>query len=201
MDLKRVRVAALCGGAVLLGGCPPPDGYVESTPPPEYSANSSGPSLAPADDPEPPRPPAEKPLEEEVLLEAQVDHDPPTTILDRAAADRLLSNSGVTLQWIGWEERGEMRASMIGETMWLSGGQGGKDDPRGGLWVSGRVVTIAADHFILDGHISIQNAPDQGRSCHLKKYMRFAITQNRKYWRLREFEWCDGLTDYIDIYF
>ena len=24
---------------------------------------------------------------------------------------------------------------------------------------------------------------------------------NRRYWRMREFEWCDRLTDYIDIYF
>jgi hypothetical protein len=40
-----------------------------------------------------------------------------------------------------------------------------------------------------------------GRRCEQTGEWRFAVTQNRKYWRLRQFEWCDYLTDYIDIYF
>ena len=31
--------------------------------------------------------------------------------------------------------------------------------------------------------------------------MTFRVTQNRKYWRLQQMEVCDGLTDYVDIYF
>jgi len=27
------------------------------------------------------------------------------------------------------------------------------------------------------------------------------VTQNRRYWRIRTFEWCDDLTDYVDVYF
>ncbi len=43
--------------------------------------------------------------------------------------------------------------------------------------------------------------PDAGRRCEANKAWRFAVTQNRPWWRLREFEWSDGLTDYVDIYF
>ena len=49
--------------------------------------------------------------------------------------------------------------------------------------------------------IRIADAPDPGRMCEATKSWHFAVTQNRRYYRLREFEWCDGLTDYIDIYF
>ena len=41
----------------------------------------------------------------------------------------------------------------------------------------------------------------QSRICEKTKDWHFAITQGRPYYRLREFEWCDGLTDYIDLYF
>jgi hypothetical protein len=33
------------------------------------------------------------------------------------------------------------------------------------------------------------------------KAWHFAVMQNRPYWRLREFDWCEDLTDYVDIYF
>ncbi len=49
--------------------------------------------------------------------------------------------------------------------------------------------------------LHILDAPDQGRACEADKSWHFAITQQRLYFRLREFEWCDRLTDYIDIYF
>jgi hypothetical protein len=29
----------------------------------------------------------------------------------------------------------------------------------------------------------------------------FRITGRRRYWRLQQMEQCDGLTDYVDIYF
>ena len=69
------------------------------------------------------------------------------------------------------------------------------------LLVEGRIVEIGEGYFTLDGVVSISNAPDAGRECRADKTWHFAITRNRKYYRLREFEWCDGLTDYVDIYF
>ncbi|MDN3646500.1 hypothetical protein QWY75_09855 [Pontixanthobacter aestiaquae] len=112
---------------------------------------------------------------------------------------RLRANSGITLQWIGWDYRGQMMLREQGDTVHLSGGQ--IDQSGGGtLWLDGEVVSSGDEHFIFEGLIRIANTPDDGRICQDTKRWRFAITQNRKYYRLREFEWCDGLTDYIDIY-
>lgn len=131
--------------------------------------------------------------------EAEVPSEP-TRILDRAAAERLFGNSGITLQWIGWEERGRVWIA-VDETgnWWLSAMQ--KSDGNGELELEGRISEIGADYFIFDGEITIYGSPDADRFCDANKQWRFAITQNRKYWRLRELEWCDRLTDYIDIYF
>ncbi|GAA4642879.1 hypothetical protein GCM10023115_08390 [Pontixanthobacter gangjinensis] len=86
-----------------------------------------------------------------------------------------------------------------GET-YLSGGQIEANGP-GTLWIDGKIVEAGDDYCIFEGLIRIANAPDAGRICEMKMKWRFAMTQNRKYYRLREFERCDGLTDYIDIYF
>ncbi len=114
--------------------------------------------------------------------------------------ERLTNNSGITLQWISWDHRGVVMAREAGGTMHLTGGQ---VDPNGAgsLWLDGEVIDAGDDYFTFEGLIRIANTPDKGRICQDTKRWHFAITQNRKYYRLREFEWCDGLTDYIDIYF
>ncbi|MCR2832695.1 hypothetical protein [Parerythrobacter lacustris] len=125
----------------------------------------------------------------------------PAKGLDPVTMERLQNNRGITLQWIGWDQRGIalVRRGADG-TVRLSGGQ---IDPKGAgtLWLDGKVIEAGPDYFVFDGLIRIAETPDEGRVCEAKKRWHFAITQNRKYYRLREFEWCDGLTDYIDIYF
>lgn len=123
-----------------------------------------------------------------------------TRVLDQAAAERLLAAKGITLQWIGWNQRGSVNVRRDGDSILLTGAQAAPDGP-GRLFVDGRVTEIGSDYFILDGEIRITDTPDAGRNCGKDKQWRFAITQERPYWRLREFEWCDGLTDYVDIYF
>lgn len=123
-----------------------------------------------------------------------------TRILDQVQADRLLAAKGITLQWIGWNQRGSVNVRRDGDTILLTGAQAAPDGP-GRLFVDGRVTEIGADYFIFDGEVRISDTPDAGRQCSMDKEWRFAITQERPYWRLREFEWCDGLTDYVDIYF
>lgn len=126
----------------------------------------------------------------------------PTKVENRAALEKLLGNSGMTLQWLSWNssDRGAVDASWQGEALFLKGEQRAVDGT-GRVSVEGRVVRVAASEFILDGTIIIEDTPDAGRRCEKSGEWRFAITQNRKYWRLRQFEWCDYLTDYIDIYF
>ena len=82
----------------------------------------------------------------------------------------------------------------------LSGEQAAHDGP-GRLSVEGVVTEIGAGYFLFDGRVTITDTPDAGRRCSEDKLWRFGVTQGREYWRLREFEWCDGLTDYVDIYF
>lgn len=127
---------------------------------------------------------------------------PPTKVENRAALERLLGSSGISLQWISWtsKERGPVDFRWSGKTLFLKAEQRARGGP-GLVSVEGRIVRIAKNEFILNGTIIIDDTPDAGRRCEKTGDWRFAITQNRKYWRLREFEWCDGLTDYIDIYF
>lgn len=127
---------------------------------------------------------------------------PPATIVnDQSALEKLLGNTGVTVQWLSWTEgRGTLNASWRGKTVVLKGGQIQKGGT-GKLNLDGIVVRIDKDSFIFRGTITMIDTPDNGRKCAKNGDSLFAITQNRKYWRMREFEWCDGLTDYIDIYF
>lgn len=122
-----------------------------------------------------------------------------TRVLDQGALQRLLANKGVTLQWLGWNQRGTVNARMEGDVLRLTAAQAKSEGGR--LLMDGAVREIGSDYFIFSGFIRITDTPDPGRYCEQSKEWRFAITQNRPYWRLREFEWCDRLTDYIDIYF
>lgn len=142
---------------------------------------------------------AHEPAEED-----SADNEPsafrPTRVLSTNDVARLGTLQGITLQWIGWEERGlvDVRTDDDG-IWWIEGEQRGDRGAR--VAVEGRIVEIGEDYFLLDGNVTIAEAPNIGRSCSKDKVWRFAVTQNRKYYRLREFEWCDYLTDYIDIYF
>lgn len=123
-----------------------------------------------------------------------------TRILDKGAAQRLVNNKGLTLQWIDWNRRGTAIVSREGGLWKLRGAQ---TDAKGGgkLFLDGTITEIGADYFTFAGKIRITDTPDKGRVCEKDKTWHFAVTQNRPYFRLREFEWCDDLTDYVDIYF
>ena len=123
-----------------------------------------------------------------------------TKVLNKAALAKLIGNSGLTLQWISWDTRGKMYVGEDRGEYWIEGKQETQDG-KGSVYVDGRVTEIGSDYFLMEGEISIIGTPDKERVCKRVKPWRFAVTQGRKYWRLREFEWCDGLTDYIDIYF
>ena len=120
--------------------------------------------------------------------------------MDEITADRLVNNRGLTLQWISWDQRGHAQARRGSDGLYLTGSQVDPAKP-GAVFLDGKVTAAGPDWFTFEGLIRITHAPDEGRTCEASKTWHFAITQNRKYYRLREFEWCDGLTDYIDIYF
>lgn len=123
-----------------------------------------------------------------------------TRILSTKDADRLRANHGVTLQWIDWDRRGSVFIDDADALWTLRASQSEAGGP-GRLFLEGRILEIGEGYFTFDGLIRIADTPDAGRSCEENKTWHFAITQNRPYYRLREFEWCDYLTDYVDIYF
>jgi hypothetical protein len=124
-----------------------------------------------------------------------------TRILSQDAAHRLRNNSGMTLQWITWDRRGNAAVTVDADGVWHLSGSQSAQDGTGRVTVDGVVTEIGADYFLLDGRVAITDTPDPGRRCAADKVWRFGVTQGRQYWRLREFECCDGLTDYVDIYF
>lgn len=138
------------------------------------------------------------PVAKSEVKENQVKKTRVTSTLD---AQRLLSNKGVSLQWIDWSNRDRGSVYVARGPVWhLTAAQAEAGGP-GRLWVKGEIVSIEQGSFTLRGTIRISETPDRGRSCEATRDWHFAITQNRPYYRLRDFEWCDYLTDYIDIYF
>ena len=125
-----------------------------------------------------------------------------TIINDSAAMRRLLHNSGITLQWIGFETpaRGHVRVFELNGQYRLTGSQAAR---RGGgrVTVDGVVLAIDARSFTFRGRIVITDTPDPGRNCVRDGTYEFRATGTRRYWRLQQMEACDGLTDYVDIYF
>jgi hypothetical protein len=126
----------------------------------------------------------------------------PTKVLSKVDAARLRALEGVTLQWISYNQPGRGAASVTVDEagVWrLNGEQTGAGDAS--LVVEGFITEIGRDYFVLEGAVTIVNTPDEGRTCEGYGPWRFEVTQNRKYYRLRQFEWCDQLTDYVDFYF
>ncbi|GGC33808.1 hypothetical protein GCM10011371_21550 [Novosphingobium marinum] len=124
-----------------------------------------------------------------------------TRVLSETDARRLLENKGVTLQWIDWNTRGTAIVEPAEDAYWhLRAAQSEAGGP-GRVFLDGDIVEIGEGYFTFDGTVRITDTPDRGRNCEADKTWHFAVTQNRPYYRLREFEWCDGLTDYVDIYF
>lgn len=121
-----------------------------------------------------------------------------TQINDQAAYERLLNNSGVTLQWLWSAKRGKMNAIDDNDVVRLDGTQANHE---GTLKVKGEVVSIGRDSFVLRGTILILDAPDKGRRCERTGDYEFKATGKRKYWRLQQMEACGGLTDYVDVYY
>lgn len=123
-----------------------------------------------------------------------------TKILSQVDAQRLIGNKGLTLQWLDWNSRGTATVSPR-EGLWQLRGAQSQANGNGRLFLDGAILEVGEGYFTFRGTIRITDTPDQGRQCEQRKTWHFAVTQNRPYYRLREFEWCDGLTDYVDLYF
>ncbi|CAM4354438.1 hypothetical protein BOTU111921_25140 [Bordetella tumbae] len=121
-----------------------------------------------------------------------------TEIRDQTAYERLMHNSGVTLQWLWSDERGHLVATDKNDVVSIAGTQ---ENAEGALDITGDIVSIDKDRFLFRGTILIVDAPDQGRRCERTGDFEFKATGKRRYWRLQQMQTCDHLTDYVDIYY
>ena len=121
-----------------------------------------------------------------------------TDIQNQAAYERLMNNSGITLQWLWSAQRGKLTATDENDLVHLEGTQANHE---GTLKIKGDIVSIASDRFVFRGTILILDAPDKGRRCERNGEFEFRATGKRKYWRLQQMEACGGLTDYVDVYY
>ncbi len=125
-----------------------------------------------------------------------------TVINDAKAKKMLLGKHLFSLQWISWDYFGSAIVSNKNGVFYLKGEQKqrkGSDFVK----VDGVITKIDAKEFLFDGEIVMQVSHiNNGEPCTRTGEMTFAITKNRKYWRLQEMNNpCDGVTDYVDIFF
>ncbi|WP_334165807.1 hypothetical protein [Achromobacter mucicolens] len=162
------------------------------------SSQAPAPQQAPAAQPQVQQAPARQAPAQQAPAGGALAPVQKTQINDQAAYERLLNNSGVTLQWLWSAKRGKMNAIDDNDVVHLDGTQANHE---GTLKVKGEVVSIGRDSFVLRGTILILDAPDKGRRCERTGDYEFKATGKRKYWRLQQMEACGGLTDYVDIYY
>ena len=126
-----------------------------------------------------------------------------TKIRDQKAAKLLKGKHFCSLQWLGLRDLGVVKVTEKNGVWKMEGSQFVKGGDY--LSLSGKIREISADKFVFYGWIqtkvSYLNDGEVHRS--FGDYT-FAITKNRKYWRMQEMdvEYRDGpSTNYVDIYF
>jgi hypothetical protein len=130
-----------------------------------------------------------------------------TNGLNAAAKAKLVGEHALTLQWLGWgdlAQAGRLVVKDRGKTLSAEGEQLGRGENQGDyLKMSGTIVSASQDGFVFEGEILIRvhhNA--NGEECKRSGTFTFKTRAGRKYWRLQEMDSpCDGVTDYVDVYF
>jgi len=125
------------------------------------------------------------------------------TIVSNANAGKmLLGKHRFALQWISWDYFGAATVTDKKGVLYLKGEQKGRgsDDF---LTIDGTVTQIDEKEFKFNGKIVTKVSHlNEGNPCSREGEMTFAITKNRRYWRLQDMSNpCDDVLDYIDIFF
>lgn len=125
-----------------------------------------------------------------------------TVVKDAKARQMLLGRHKLSLQWISWEYYGSASVVNRNGVYSLKGEQKGHGNTDF-VKVDGIVKSIAAREFVFDGTVITQVGHiNGGEPCTREGEMTFRITGKRKYWRLQQIDNpCDGVADYVDIFF
>jgi hypothetical protein len=119
-------------------------------------------------------------------------------------AQSFRGNHKVSLQWISWDSLGQIRTTgQNGDGSFpISGGQSSKTTGDY-LRIEGVANQIEPNVVYFQGVIVTKISHiNGGEPCTRRGNFEFKRTQGRKYWRLQQMDNpCDGVTDYVDIYF
>lgn len=118
------------------------------------------------------------------------------------SAPTLRSRHGLTLQWIGWDRRGEAVVERRNGRSFIRGEQRSADGADY-VTIEGEIVDFTAAGFTLRGRVVIRvGFENAGQPCTRDGDLRFQAPPGRAYWRLQAMRSpCSTLTDYVDIYF
>lgn len=125
-----------------------------------------------------------------------------TVVKDAKAKAMLLGKHKLSLQWISWDYFGTANVTQKGGVFYLKGEQKSREG-NDYVKVNGTITTIDKTLFTFNGTILTRiNHINNGAECKREGNMTFRITGKRRYWRLMEMDNpCDGVTDYVDIFF
>ena len=125
-----------------------------------------------------------------------------TKVKDKQARARLLGIHRLSLQWISWDYFGRAVVSEKNGTLFIAGEQKGRGTGDY-LKIEGVFTEVDTSEIKFKGTIETKVSHiNNGAPCKREGEMTFHITQNRRYWRLKEMDNpCDSATDYVDIYF
>lgn len=120
------------------------------------------------------------------------------------AESLVLGKHPLTLQWISWDYTGSITIKKENGVITVNGVQNGKGAESGYyLKVNGTLKIVNEKHLKFKGTIESKiSYINEGQPCLRSGEFNFKATGGRQYWRMQE--WlsdCDGVTDYVDIYF
>jgi hypothetical protein len=189
-------------GGLAAAGMAPPPGVVQSPPPGPIPGSPVLGGVAPPAKitPSPPPAVAAPAGAQQAAIAAPAALSKATLIQDATALRRLKNNHGIALQWIWDNPRGRLNVTESNGVIHLEGSQVQRNGA-GRLTLSGDVVSIDQSNMTFNGTINMYDAPSDRKECLRNGVFTFRITGSRQYWRLQQMEACDGLTDYVDIYF
>jgi hypothetical protein len=125
-----------------------------------------------------------------------------TEVKDQSAKAKLLGDHRLSLQWISWDYFGKASVIEKNGTLFIKGEQKSREGDDS-LKIDGVITSVGAKEFRFRGTIITRVSHiNGGAPCRREGEMTFAIKGARRYWRLREMDNpCDGVTDYVDVYF
>lgn len=126
-----------------------------------------------------------------------------TIVNSESAKKMLLGNHRFALQWISWDYFGTAIITDKKGSLYLKGEQKGRGGSGDFLTIDGIITQIDEKEFKFNGKIVTKVSHlNEGKSCPREGEMIFAITKNRRYWRLQDMQNpCEDVLDYVDVFF